>query len=176
MFATCLTLLAISVQTGHVVTVPHATPLLHVGRDNWILQDQSFEVTRGTHAIVMRVAPDGVEGVVEVKIFDGTNRLGWVEAALLTVLGPPGNRQANLQPTESTRSVPSRRRPTNTSAIHKRRQLQNQRLARIDAMLGGMMQAALLADAVAYKGPLLIQPEVFQVPIVNISQLIVPIF
>ncbi len=176
MFATCLTLLVVSVQTGHVVAMPHATPLLHAGRYNWILQEQSFQVSVGTRGIVVRVAPEGMAGVVEVKIFDGTNRLGWVEAASLTVLGPPTNRQGAIESKGLTGPTPGTLRPTNTSTIHKRRQLHNQQLARIDALLGGIIQAALQADAVAYKGPLLIQPEVFQVPVVDVSQLIVPIF
>jgi hypothetical protein len=44
------------------------------------LKDPFFRVPDPTSAIVTRIDPEGVEGVAELKVYDGTNRLGWVES------------------------------------------------------------------------------------------------
>ena len=83
MLATYLALLAVSLRPGDVLTVPAKTVLIVPGKLNWLIGDPTLSVESDTRAIVSRSEPDGVAQVVEVKLFDGTNRLGWMSDSKL---------------------------------------------------------------------------------------------
>lgn len=173
MIVTCLNLMMICVQAGHVVSVSQATPIRPASRASWVLQDETITIRHPTRGIVTRVAPDGMTGVVEIKLFDGTNRLGWLEIAGVIGQTGGGDRRTDAKPTGSPASASSAGQRSRTRTLRKHRLMQRQRLAAIDAALGRMLQAALQAEAATPDGPILINPEVFAMPLVDVSQLVV---
>ena len=84
MLTTCFAILAVALHAGDVFALPDETRLVAPGRLNWALGDPTFLVPGGPHALVVRVAPERTAGVVEIRLFDGTHRLGWLEDVGLT--------------------------------------------------------------------------------------------
>ena len=91
MLATCFALLTLSLHAGDVVTIPASTMLVVPGKLNWMLREPAYVVPPETRAIITRLAPDRLASVVEVKVFDGTDRLGWLEDVGLIAIRPPAN-------------------------------------------------------------------------------------
>jgi hypothetical protein len=73
-------------RIGDVCTLPDGLKLVVPGKLNWAVQDPTFDIPRGTRAIVVRIEPKDVTGVAEVKVYDGTDRLGWLETSSLTTI------------------------------------------------------------------------------------------
>jgi hypothetical protein len=80
MLSAIIALSLVSLTSGDVVRLPANVALVEPGKLNWALKDHFFRLTEATSAIVVRMNPDGVDGVAELKVLDGTDRLGWVES------------------------------------------------------------------------------------------------
>lgn len=79
MLTTILPCLILALAPGDVRTVLPSMTVTAPGKLNWYCKDPLIAVTKPTPAVVLRVNPEQVLGVVEVKLRDGTDRIGWLE-------------------------------------------------------------------------------------------------
>ena len=177
MLTPCLVLLAVALSPGNVVTIPRATPLVAAGHFNWVLRDQPIRVAPNTKAIVTRVAPAGLAGVVEVRVFDGTSRLCWLDEVGLAPVRPPS---ASLPAPSAGQAVASRSRLSQAGRVASdpspRRKVDLRRFDQVDAAVASMIQAALQAHAATPTGPMIFRPEVFGMPVFNMPVFHMPVF
>ena len=181
MLATWFAVAAVSLLPGNVVTLPVETPLVHPGFLNWGLQDPVATARPGTRAIVPRVAPSGVPGVVEVKVFDGTGRHFWLEDLGLTLVSPPGaaNRPENSSSGSPGAEPPVRYARRQADARKRQRMQQRVNLMALDAAIGGMVRAALAAPQSSSPALLhvdIITPEVIHPAVFNVPVFSMPVF
>ena len=140
MIATCLTLVAVALHAGHVVALPSATALVAASPVDWLLREHTLSAPTGTRAIVTRVAPEGFAGVVEVKLYDGTDRLWWTADTGLVSVAPADPGRGPKPPAASLRAAS---RDVKKGAVADRRRRGGRpSFGRIDAALAGMTQAA----------------------------------
>ncbi len=172
MLATCLILCTVSLRAGHVVPLPANTPLVAAGATNWALRERVFAVRGGTRAIVVQVAPGGLSGVVEVKVFDGTDRLAWLaddgRFAPLATTGDAGG--------ATDRPAPVRNYERAEGPTLRRRHRRRPDFAAVDAAVGSMIQTALRADAASPRGMAVFQMEVFRMPVFAMEVFQMPVF
>ncbi len=71
------------------MTIPANTMLVVPGKLNWKLREPAYVVPPRTRAIITRLAPDRLANVIEVKVFDGTDRLGSLEDIGVVAIRPP---------------------------------------------------------------------------------------
>ena len=121
---------------------PTAAPVA-AGGLNWVLRDAMIAVAPRTRAIVLRLAPEGLAGVAEVRLFDGTDRLAWLAADDLSPIRPPASAAAPATQ-RSTATSASIARYGRSSGPRPRRRRPDFR--QVDAAIASMLRAAL-ADA-----------------------------
>ena len=144
MLATCLTFCVMALHSGSVVTLAAPTPLVAAGEINWLLQDRPIVVPEGTRAIVVRLAPDHYANVVEVRVLDGTNRLGWIVANGLTALTPPPSQPALTADIggPAPQTTPTATRPASDATKTPRGKGRRAGSAGFDALLSSMFHDA----------------------------------
>jgi hypothetical protein len=84
MFATLISLALVSLNVGDVRTIPADMSVYQPGRANWKDPAKLLRRDEDVVAAVVRIDPDGMAGVLEVALLDGTSRFGWLEPS------PPG--------------------------------------------------------------------------------------
>ena len=181
MLTTCLAVCVVALQAGNVVVIPRETPLVAAGHYNWVLREGSFAVPPGTRAIVLRTSPADLEGVVEVRVFDGTNRLAWLVAAGLTALTSGNASRGEASPADpaSLSRVASRSAGGQEPSPRKRRKYRPDFRA-VDAAITSMMLAALSAPPPSSRMVTSAMPvfnmEVFTMPVFHMEVFSMPVF
>lgn len=93
MLAAFLPLVLVSLAPGDVRTIPAGSVVVKPGKLNWHVKDPLIPMPEAARGMVLRVNPEKVEGVVEVKILDGTSRdqVGWLAptSPIVTTTQPP---------------------------------------------------------------------------------------
>ncbi len=80
---------ALTLRSGDVCTISQDSLLRDPGRSNWTVPDRVFRLAAGSRMIVTRINPEQTVDVAEVRIYDGTNRLGWISTSFLRSLERP---------------------------------------------------------------------------------------
>ena len=141
MLSTLFSLAVLSLHAGDVCSIPDGVALVQPGKLNWALRDPAFSVPPGTRAIVVRIAPQGIPDVAEVKVYDGTNRLGWIETSGLAPVAVVVARQipaARPAPAEKLVLAPDAVKPYGVQVQRRRSRRRLPDFSAVDDAIAGM--------------------------------------
>lgn len=144
MISSCFVLLALALNRGDVTTISAGTTLIAPGKVNWTLREPTIPLVAPNRAIVTRVRPEGTEGVIEVKLYDGTDRLGWLEDTGLTSVRSQvaASPSVGTSPNPTT-AVESFSYVGRSAYNNKPRRRRPQDFSAIDAVIGDMQSYAM---------------------------------
>ena len=174
MLATWLTLCMVGVRPGEVVSIPRGTALVAADRFAWVLRDERpFKAQAGTRAIVVTVAPGGFAGVVEVRLFDATRRVCWLESAGLIPVSPRSTEPVEVDSRSQARRT-SRDRPSVTQVRRQRKGANQRDLMAIEGVIAALLASAASLPDTSFPGhpfyhPVVFNTPVFQTPVFNIA-------
>ena len=172
MLATCLAVLAVSLNPGTVITLPPNLPLVASGPINWALREPALVVKPGTRALVTRIAPGSLPGVVEVKLFDGTNRLCWLEDVGLPTPPPSMGDPSEPNSAESSQSA----RPVSTGLRRPRRRKFRPDFSQVDAALARLADDTWRTQAFVSTGPSVLMTPILSMPIASMPVFSMDVF